>query len=251
MKPSQTDSQLSEKRILDRIGLSLREEYRRNGENWRHVDGHLYRLSRVLFYIFSVYAFLLDGAHVLALALALDNNYNKQLSGQTTSIASDERYTASMGYFRQSLVMMVVLTLVLVVVAVLVYKRRHLIALILSAVSSVLSLAMYSQMMSSSYLYIRNFKGIFTLLYAFTVLIPLMLLSMYLIQWRDARRVKAEFQRLTAKIYGRYSTTDGIITASQWEEALAQEAQREEAPPPLPKRRHRRHYEAARSEDEG
>ena len=251
MKPSQTGSQLSEKRILDRIGLSLREEYRRNGENWRHVDGRLYRLSRVLFYVFSVYAFLLDGAHVLALALALDNNYNKQFSGQTTSIASDERYTASMGYFRQSLVMMVVLTLVLVVVAILVYKRRHLIALILSVVSSVLSLAMYSQMMSSSYLYIRNFKGIFTLLYAFTVLIPLMLLSMYLIQWRDARRVKAEFQRLTGKIYARYSNAGGIITASQWEEALAQEAQREEAAPLLPKRRHRRHYETARGEDEG
>lgn len=251
MKPSQTNSQLSEKRILDRIGLSLREGYRRNGEHWRHVDGRFYRLWRVLFYVFSVYAFLLDGAHVLALVLALDNNYNKQLSGQTTSIASDERYTASMGYFRQSLVMMVLLTLALVAVAVLVYKRRHRIALILSAVCSVLSLAMYSQMMSSSYLYIRNYKGIFILLYAFTVLIPLMLLNMYLIQWKDTRRVKAEFQRLTAKIYARYSTTDGIITASQWEEALAQEAQREEAPPPLPKRRHRRSYEVAGDEDKG
>lgn len=249
MKSNETDSQISEKRILDRIGQTLREDYRRNGEDWGHVGGRFFRLSRVLFYFFTVYAFLLDGAHVLALALALDNNYTKQLSGQTTSIATDEKYAASMGYFRQSLVMMVVLTLALVVVAVLVYKRRRLAALILSAVTSLLSLAMYSQMMNSTYLYIRNFKGIFTLLYAFTVLIPLMLLCMYLIQWRDARRVKAEFQRLTAKIYGRYATAGGIITASQWEEALAREAERAETAPPLPERRHRRHYEPSQEED--
>lgn len=249
MKANETGSQLNEKRILERIGQTLREGYRRDGEDWGHVDGRFWRLSRFLFYFLSIYAFLLDGAHILALALALDNNYQKQLSGQTTSIATPEKYAATMGYFKQNLVMMILLTLALVVVAVLVYKRRHLVALITSAVTSVLSLAMYSQMMNSTYLYIRNFKGVFTLLYALTALIPLMLLWMYLIQWKDSRRIKAEFQRLATKIYGRYAVGGNIITASQWEEALQEEATRSEDAPPLPERRHRRHYEVEDRED--
>lgn len=237
-----TESELNEKKILERIAQSLREGWQRDGETWGHVGGRFYRFARVMFYVFTVYAFLLDGAHVLALALALDHNHQKQLSGQTTTIATDEKYAASMGYFRQNLVMMAVLTLLLVLVAVLIYKRKHLTAFVISAVSCILSLAMYTQMMGSSYLYLRNYKGIFTLLYAFTVLIPLNLLWMYLIQWRDTRRVKAEFQRLAAKIYGRYAVGGNIITASQWEEALAEEVKRS-APAPLPERRHRRHYD--------
>lgn len=249
MKAKETGSQLNEKRILERIGQTLKEGYRRDGEDWGHVDGRFWRLSRVLFYFFSVYAFLLDSVHVLALALALDNNYQKQLSGQTTDIATPEKYAATMGYFKQNLVMMILLTLAIVAVVVLVYRHRHRAALITSAVTSVLSLAMYSQMMSSTYLYIRNFKGIFTLLYAFTALIPLMLLWMFLIQWKDSRRIKAEFQRLATKIYRRYATGGNIITASQWEEALEEEAACSENAPPLPKRRHRRHYEVEDRED--
>ena len=243
MKAKETDSQLNEKRILERIEQTLREGYLRNGENWGHVNGRFWRLSRILFYFFTLYAFLLNGAHLLALALALDNNYSKQLSGQTTSIATPEKYAATMGYLKQTLVMMALLTLALIVVAVLVYKRRHRTALILSAINSILSLAMYSQMMNSTYLYIRNFKGIFTLLYAFTVLLPLLLLFLFLIQWKDERRLRMEYQRLTTKIYRRYAVGGNIITTSQWEEALAEEAARSNEAPPLPERRHRRHYE--------
>ena len=233
----------NEVRVLKRIGETLRAEYRYKGETTGHVGGHLWKFSGFLFYLFAIYTFLLDGVHVLTLALALDNNYQKQLSGNTTDIATPEKYAASMGYFRQTLILMSFITLTVVAVWVLVRCRKHLAAFITSAVTTLLSFAVYAQMTDSTYLYIRNFKGIFFLLYGTTLWVPLALLWRAFIWWRDHKRVKAEYQRLTEKLYRRNTEAGHIITASEWESLLEEEAAQSGEAPPLPQRRHRRAYE--------
>ena len=203
---------------------------------WRYTGGWLYNLLYFLFWLSAIYVFLLNSAHILALALRLQNDLAKYKSGMVSEYGTEEAFQAATSFYRSHLVFLVLLTFLFIAAVILLIKKHRFSAMICAWISIGFTFLLNLRLISSEYAVIEQ-NALFVLLYVFMFLIPLLALGLWLIAWLDQKALDRAYNAAIEKEYRRQSEHDAILSELDWDLAL-EHLEQKQAPPVG--RRHRK-----------
>lgn len=216
LKNEQTTTAQSrgEQLVLERVRAEIYEKYLPKKEKYKHVGGSIFNTSKFLFYVFSVWYFVVVVLNLFISSLAVERYSNSSNSQKLAQYSNDR--------------LMTLLMLVLLVVSfVLMIKKKRKLASILSLADGV-ALAVHIFQISSVYPlnssndYQTANPGIIIWLYVPAFLAAVFALVVLIIELRDARLERAAFEKETAKIYERFSVDGQLMDEEKWLEVVSE-----------------------------
>ncbi len=204
------NSQPDEKRlkgeaiVLERVRAELQKKYKKDGETLKHVGGGLYRISKVLYYVLSVWYFIVLIINSFILSSAI------------------QRYTANgniekTAFFRSNAVIVTAMFIFMIISLVLMLRKKNQISCCFTFASMGALMIQFVQIASGSYIG----QAKMMMFYApAAVLLPVTLV-LFFITLSDNRREKKAYDKELSKVYQRFSSdNDGLMTNEKWQQII-------------------------------
>lgn len=203
-----------EQLVLERVRAELYEKYLPKKEKYKHVGGSVFNTSKFLFYVFSVWYFVVIVLNLFISSLAVER-YSNSSNSQKLSQYSNDR------------LMTLLLLILLVASFVLMIKKKRKLASVLSIADGAALAAHIFQISSiyplnSSNDYQTANPGIIIWLYLPAFLAAVFAIVVLIIELRDARLEKAAFEKEISKIYERFSVDGQLMGEEKWLEVVSE-----------------------------
>ena len=198
--------------VLERVRGELFEKYLPKKEKYKHVGGSLYNTAKFLFYVFSVWYFLVIILNLFISSLAVER-YAAAGNAEKLSLFANDRF-------------MTLACLVLLAASfVLMIKKKRVATCIITFVNIALLAGHIFQItavypLNSENDYRTANPNMIVWFYLPVLLMAVFALVILIIELRDARLERAAFEREINKIYSRFSVSGELMSDEKWQQVI-------------------------------
>lgn len=195
-----------------------RQEYRRrleDKERWGHVGGRIYTIAKIFYIIGFLCVIIINLGYIIGLIFS-EISINSVLDATQNS---DQYSVSNLAASRSSLYLVSVMSCLLLAGFVLLLCKKHLAALVCTALPVAPLLAHFYHDLADQ---INNGEPSRYLLFHVLPL-ALMLVTaiiMFIINVKEKRAENAAYDKLAAAIYKKHAKEEGVMGQEEWEELL-------------------------------